>query len=335
MGDVAISVPVLRSLMDGNENVEVTLLTRGFFAPFFDGLGTTIIDFRMKDEHKGLRGLLRLFGELKKERFDTVIDLQGKLASRVLEVLFWFRRVRTRRIDKGRKGKRALTRQRNKRLVRQRPIAERYADVFRRAGFEIDIDYSLQRQTRPIPPYIQSLNITGSAPWIGISPGSVHRGKIYPDDKIREVATELAAHYPVFIFGGGKSEEAFALSLEKTSPNIRSLIGKMTLRQELDMMANLCCMVSMDSSAMHLCSLVGTPVVSLWGATHPFAGFMGIGQSPDNAVQFDLDCRPCSVFGSKPCYKGTYECMAGIPPSAIVNKVLQIGGAESFAANNH
>ena len=87
-------------------------------------------------------------------------------------------------------------------------------------------------------------------------------------------------------------------------------------------------MVSMDSSALHMSSLVGVPVVSVWGATHPFAGFYGFGQDPSLAVQLDMACRPCSVYGNKPCLYGTYACMSGIPPEAIVEKVCRRLGVE-------
>jgi ADP-heptose:LPS heptosyltransferase len=96
------------------------------------------------------------------------------------------------------------------------------------------------------------------------------------------------------------------------------------MHQELILMSHLDVMISMDSSNMHLASLTNTPVVSIWGATHPYAGFMGWGQSEDNAVQIPLDCRPCSIFGQKPCLRGDYACMRNIAPETIVEKVEKV-----------
>ena len=62
--------------------------------------------------------------------------------------------------------------------------------------------------------------------------------------------------------------------------NIVSVIGRVRLGQEMELISNLDLMVSMDSSGLHMSSLVGLPVVSVWGATHPFAGFYGFGQDP-------------------------------------------------------
>ena len=58
-------------------------------------------------------------------------------------------------------------------------------------------------------------------------------------------------------------------------PSVVSMIGKLNMRTELNLMSHLDVMLSMDSANMHLASLVNIPVVSIWGATHPYAGFMG------------------------------------------------------------
>ena len=79
--------------------------------------------------------------------------------------------------------------------------------------------------------------------------------------------------------------------------------------------------VSMDSANMHLASLFGVSVVSIWGATHPYAGFYGWNQSMENAVQIDLYCRPCSVFGNKPCYRGDHACMKHLAEEKILEKI--------------
>ena len=96
------------------------------------------------------------------------------------------------------------------------------------------------------------------------------------------------------------------------------------LKEELSLIYQLDVMISMDSANMHLASLVNTPVVSIWGATHPYAGFMGWNQRIDNAVQIDLPCRPCSIYGKKPCYRNDFACMNQITPETIVEKVNHI-----------
>ena len=85
-------------------------------------------------------------------------------------------------------------------------------------------------------------------------------------------------------------------------------------------------MVSMDSANMHLASLVDIPVVSIWGATHPYCGFKGWRQNDENIIQLPLTCRPCSVFGDRPCHRGDYLCLNGIKPAIVTDKILSILG---------
>jgi len=99
------------------------------------------------------------------------------------------------------------------------------------------------------------------------------------------------------------------------------MVGKLNMSQELALMSQLDIMYSMDSANMHLASLVNTPVISLWGATHPYAGFMGWNQSTDNAIQVDLSCRPCSVYGQKPCFRKDYACLFQITPEQIILRI--------------
>ena len=74
----------------------------------------------------------------------------------------------------------------------------------------------------------------------------------------------------------------------------------------------------------HIASIVATPVVSIWGATHPYAGFYGFGQNTDDAVQLDMPCRPCSVYGNRPCIWRDYRCLANIPPTTVLERVSAV-----------
>ena len=166
----------------------------------------------------------------------------------------------------------------------------------------------------------------GTDKWIGIAPFAKHRGKIYPIELQEQVVAHFAANptVKVFLFGGGKEEQEVFDRWTKKYPSVTSLIGKLNLSTELNLMSYLDVMLSMDSANMHLASLVGIPVVSIWGATHPYAGFMGWKQQPDHTVQLDLSCRPCSVYGQKPCFRGDYACLMQITPRQVIEKIERI-----------
>ena len=129
--------------------------------------------------------------------------------------------------------------------------------------------------------------------------------------------------YKIFLFGGGERESLILNRWASDFPGkVVSLTGmQLGFSGELALMSHLKLLVSMDSANMHLASLVGLPVISVWGATHPYAGFLGWKQSLDNTVQVDLPCRPCSVFGNRPCWRNDYACLNEISPEEIANKI--------------
>jgi len=158
--------------------------------------------------------------------------------------------------------------------------------------------------------------------WIGIAPFAKHKGKIYPIEKMEEVLAHFARNdqYKVFLFGGGKHEMEQMLSWKEKFPSLQ-LPDKIGLSREIRLMSCLDIMLTMDSANMHLASLAYTPVVSIWGATHPYAGFYGLYQDERNMIQADLECRPCSVFGDKPCFRGDYACLQAISPGQVIEKI--------------
>ena len=162
--------------------------------------------------------------------------------------------------------------------------------------------------------------------WIGIGPFAQHQGKIYPLDHMEQVIAKLSTYENVrlFIFGGGPVEREYSERMEQTYPRVTSVIGRIKLGQEMELVSNLDMMVSMDSSSMHMASLVGVPAVSIWGATHPYAGFYGLGQRSSACGQLDMACRPCSIYGNKPCVYGDYPCMKNIDPELVVKKVREV-----------
>ncbi|WP_165601943.1 glycosyltransferase family 9 protein, partial [Chryseobacterium contaminans] len=186
---------------------------------------------------------------------------------------------------------------------------ERYADVFREMGFKVELSQKL----RPV-----SEHKTG----IGFAPFAQHKGKMLPLEKSFELARLLAQKHTVYFFGGGKKETETLESWESKIPNTKSLSGKLSLTEELQKISELEVMISMDSANMHLASLMGTRCVSIWCETHPYAGFLGFGQSEEDVVQVkDLSCRPCSVFGDKECYRGDWACLEEFTIQKVIDKI--------------
>jgi ADP-heptose:LPS heptosyltransferase len=328
MGDVAMTVPVLQQLLQQNPDVLITVLTQKLLAPLFELLErTTVYTLETKGKHKGLKGLYKLYRELKKQyRFDAVADLHNVLRSKVISLLFKTAGIKTASIDKGRKEKKLLTTKENKQLVQLKTSFQRYADVFNSLGLPLTLNTSQHPFPKQVLPPAATSLFSPTKKNICIAPFAKHEEKMYPIAKMKAVIKKLWENklYQVFLLGGGKNETAILNEWEKEFPGVINLAGKFSFKEELAIISYMDIMVSMDSANMHLASLFGVPVVSVWGATHLFAGFYGWGQSSENAVQIDLYCRPCSVFGNKPCYRGDHACMHQLPEEKIIEKVTAI-----------
>ena len=331
LGDVAMTVPVLFSFARQYPQHQLVVLSRKQMGVLFKEapLNITFRGVDLKKDYKGIKGLARLYSELKEEKFDAIADLHDVLRSKFLRWRFQLSGTKVAHIDKGRKGKRKLTSLNHKVKIQQATSFQRYTGVLERLGFPFKPEFkSIYTDAGEIScPAVDSL--TGEKNgnyWVGIAPFAAHQGKIYPIELQEEVIRSLSGDSAcrVFLFGGGAHEKEILNAWEKKYPNVISVAGNLKMDEELVLMSRLDVMESMDSGNMHLASLVGTPVVSIWGATHPYAGFMGWGQSESNAVQVDLPCRPCSIYGNKPCAKGNYECLRNISPETIVSRIKSI-----------
>jgi ADP-heptose:LPS heptosyltransferase len=296
-------VPVLRAAAEQYPDTAFTMLSQRRFADLFADMPCNVTfhgaDLKQQSLHEIVSGL---------GAYDGVADTHSVLRSLYVRAAMWCKGARVAVIDKGRRDKRLLTQ--GKLRTPLKHTTERYLEVFSRLGYPVKLPASDRTIQSPTP-------LSG----IGIAPFAAHQGKIYPLDRMERVVALLSAQGEhIVLFGGGKKEQEVLESWAEKYPGAESIAGRKTLREELEIMRRLRVMITMDSGNMHLASLTGTRVVSIWGATHPYAGFLGHGQKESDCVQRDLPCRPCSIYGNKPCRFGDYRCM-DIAPEVIVERV--------------
>ena len=344
LGDVAMTVPVVYSLAMAYPDVRITVLSRAYARAFFDDLAPNVnfMEADVKGEYKGIRGLNTLYRRLTAKNFTAIADFHDVLRSEYLRMRFAVEGYRVAHVDKHRRLRRLLTAQHHKRMEQLPSPFRNYADTLARLGYPVTLGF------RSIfPPEGGNLNLLpavfgpkkNNEQWIGIAPFAAHAGKVYPARLMRQVIDMTAARFPnarLFLFGRGPEEVKGFAEWCRAVPRCVSVSSHLeAMQQELILMSHLDLMLSMDSANMHLASIAGTPVVSVWGATHPAAGFMGWNQAADHAVQIDLPCRPCSIYGNKPCARGDYACMKNITPEQIVERMAFVMAKEKALHNGN
>ena len=328
MGDVAMTVPVLRVFNAKYPNVKIIVISTPLFQPLFNDLpNVTFLAFDKKGKHKGFLGLFRLFLELRKSKIDAFADLHNVLRSKVIRGLFALSGKKVAFTDKGRKEKKEVTRAVNK-IFRPLPtVFERHAKVFEALGFPINLSNPTFPDKSKLSSEILSVVGEKNEKWIGIAPFAQHDSKVYPLDLMEKVIDQLAQNpgNKILLFGGGKKEIETLESLTKSYNNVISVAGKFKFNQEIQLISNLDVMLSMDSGNGHIAAILGVKTITLWGATHPYLGFSPFNQPEENSGVSDRNLYPklpTSIYGNKKV-EGYKEAMRTILPESVVEKVVK------------
>ncbi|WP_229719315.1 glycosyltransferase family 9 protein [Winogradskyella schleiferi] len=323
MGDVAMTVPVLRALTAQHPELKVTVVTRGLFKPFFQDLeNVSVYEADLKGNHKGVLGLYKLSKELKALGFDAVADLHNVLRSKILKFFFFGNNVV--QLKKGRAEKKALT---SGQAFRQlKTTLQRYAEVFEALGYPVDLSQPTFPKPKPFSEELNAFISKKNLKTIGIAPFAAHQSKMYPLEQMENVIKKLSENYNIILFGGGNKEIEILNQLETKFDNVKSVAGKLNLEDELVLISNLDLMLAMDSGNAHIAAMLGKKVITIWGVTHPFAGFAPFNQLKDYSLTADrkkFPLIPTSIYGNT--YPEDYKNAAGsVTVKTIVSKISEV-----------
>ncbi|HEY3430504.1 MAG TPA: glycosyltransferase family 9 protein [Cyclobacteriaceae bacterium] len=335
MGDVVLIVPVLRSLVAAHQNIQITVVTRPRFVSFFQGIDRVVVfEADVDEKFAGFFGVRQLFRALFLTKdFDVIIDLHDHIRTIVLRNLFKFFGKPVFVFDKGRKEKRAFSRK-EKKVTKPLPhTVERYQKVFEKAGYSFPLlkpPYLIpsEESKKLVEGWFVKKGLQKNEKWIGFAPFAMHKSKIWPVANYPKLIDLLIKKMPVkfFLYGGGEEEIKYFEDLNQLFPEHTVMVaGRLKLPQEITLMTHLDLMVCADSSNMHLATMVNTPVLSIWGGTHPDVGFAPFGKGEESIIQVsraELGCRPCSVYGKETCFRGDFACLNNITPEIVAQRVM-------------
>lgn len=204
-------------------------------------------------------------------------------------------------------------------------MVDRHLDTFKQLGFSVVLSSPQFPEKAILSEEIISITGNKNHNWIGIAPFAQYESKVYPLDLMQQVIDVLAENknHKIFLFGGGEKEIQLLNQLQNQHENVIVLAGKLKFKQELEVISNLDLMLSMDSGNAHIAAMLGIKVITLWGATHPYAGFQPFHQPDDFCITSDRErypFLPTSVYGNKKV-EGYEDVMRTILPTTVINKI--------------
>lgn len=312
LGDVAMTIPPVYAVARANPACRFVYFTKaGFSGLFVDApVNLTVIglnDTRPLNVYRTLRKEIRL------SKPALIADLHNVSRTWLTDLYAMAHGIKVVCVNKRRLSRHSAF----KRKSNQRNFIDRYLDVFTKSGLETSgaIMATLPAVATPPVPIRQ--------PAVGIAPFARFHTKTYPLEKMEEVIASLTkTNVNVYLFGAGGKEQNQLDEWSNKYPCCHSMAGRYSLQEEMSVIQSLPLMLSMDSANQHIASLVGTKVITIWGATTPLCGFAPFRQSSDNSIVAGIPCQPCSIAGSRLCPEGHFNCMHSIEPNQIVDKII-------------
>ncbi len=313
LGDVLLtSAPVLNLKLAFPDSA-VTFFTKEQFRPLvelFDGVD----EIRTLDATSASPSLYSTALDLDRERFDLVVDLHRNLRS-------WFTRTM---VSSPRSAVYSKHREERLQIVRTKRFPDpplhtidSYNDCLSALGLATP-------SRRPILRATPSNLAESARPYMVIAPGAAHANKQWPIERFAEVALRLHQERSLGIIWAVTSGDRGKSSLEKLiAPGRFIELVDEPLESLGGILSGARITISNDSGLMHLSSAVGTPVLGIFGPTHPALGFSPRGIW-DRIVEVDEFCRPCSLHGKTPCYRSERFCFTRITAAMVTTAAAEM-----------
>lgn len=310
IGDIVLTTPVIRTLKKQLPGSEIHYLTKPQYAgilennPYLDKVHVLQDDWG------------HMIAELKREKFDLMIDLHHNLRTRLLR---WNLRLPYYSFNKINIQKWLIVNFKVNRLP-DKHIVDRYLEAVSRLGVVNDtegLDYFIPEKDRV---HMDDVLPLENLPFVAYAIGGQHTTKKLPEARIRVLAERLDG-YLVLI--GGKEDREVGDRIADGLDHVINLSGHLTINQSASVLSQARWVISHDTGMMHIAAALGKPIVSIWGNTIPGFG-MSPYRAPENSMVAEvrnLPCRPCSKIGFDRCPKGHFKCMNLIDTDAIIEKV--------------
>jgi ADP-heptose:LPS heptosyltransferase len=320
IGDIVLASPVMRCLKKQVLTSEVHFLTKSSFS-IVTASNPYIDKFFYYNNNLG-----EVIGELKKEEYDYVIDLQNNVKSYKVKKALG---VKSYTINKLNFQKFLLTKLRID-IMPKRHITQRSLDTIAEFGVKDDgggLDYFI-----PEKDLVKESDIPVShhAGYIAMVIGASYYTKKLPPDKLRTLCEII--HHPIILIGG-KEDAAIGEQVALADPvKIYNACGKFNLNESADLVRRSKMVISHDTGLQYIACAFNKIVLAIWGSTSPKLDVEPYYGKPflsthkelpyENILRKpQLKCQPCSKYGNKKCPLGHFKCMEEMDIHYINNRV--------------
>jgi len=319
LGDVVLSTPVISGIKRIHPDSELWAMTTPAAAALIqrDPLLSGILQYDKRGRDKGLAGLGRMLGRIRRGKFDRVYSLHKSyrtsllLAASRIPLRIGFREAKLSFLYHHR---------------RHRPCETH--DVLRNLALlageidSADLDGELRLFAPPaseVGPQIHAA-LTGIADYAVLVPGSAWPTKRWQWQGYRDVARHLLRRGLKVVLLGTTPEKAICSRVAE-GLDVIDLAGISTLAEAMHIIRGAALVVCNDSMSLHMASAFKIPNVAIFCATSPGFGF---GPWKNRAIvveRRDLECKPCAPHGGRFCPHGTDACIQQLPPDNVIAAV--------------
>ena len=314
LGDILLATPMIRSIQREFPDKKIHFLLRSEYESVLINnhfLEKIFLFFRIDEDNK------KLIRELRKEKYDLIIDLQNNFRSAVVCNKL---RVKTIKFDKRDTAKFLLVNFKVNFLKNAPQMPVRYAAIFEDLKLD-DENLDLITLNAPSPLFDPNKK------YIGFAPGSRHFTKMWPKENYIQLGKMLNDDGYTIALLGGKDDRLVCAEIAAKIDSI-DLSNKNDLLQTAADIKKCSGIVCNDSGMMHTACAEDVKVLAIFGSTVKEFGFTPYyGKESGLPTKFlvlenkSLSCRPCTHIGRDKCPKTHFKCMVEITPQIAYNNI--------------
>lgn len=305
IGDLVLTSPIIRGLKKQYPDVQISFLTKSDYRPILQANPFIHRIYTFQSS------LSEIIADLKKEKFDLIIDLHKNLRSTIVKILL---RRKSCSFSKLNLKKWLYVNFKLNHLPNVH-LVDRYFEALKSIGVQNDglgLDYFIPEKEHVD---ISILPTKFHQGFYAIVIGAKHFTKRFPNQKHVELIDKL--DFPVVLFGDETAFEDGEFIKKQSENEVFNSCGMLNINQSASLLKRAKKVITNDTGLMHIAAAFNKDIISIWGSSiSDFGMYPYKQQNATNKINYiqleNLKCRPCSKIGFSKCPKGHFDCMQKI-----------------------